>query len=102
MRRHITFRSSALFQRKNLFTLGWLDTYLSVDLWSGDKRLSDIAATDYRRLLETDAVRHGFHYPATLKLNGRALPAYFISHHMAHAASIYYPLGSAECGHPDS
>jgi len=77
---------------KDLFTLGWLDTYLSVDLWSGDKRLTDIAATDYRRLLETDAVRHGFHYPATLKLNGRALPAYFISHHMAHAASIYYPL----------
>lgn len=78
---------------KDLFVLGWLDTYLSVDLWSGDKRLRDIAKTDYGRLLETDAVRHGFHYPATLMLNGRALPAYFISHQMAHAASIYYPLG---------
>jgi carbamoyltransferase len=78
---------------RDLFSLGWLDTYLSVDLWSGNKRLSEIAATDYRRLLETDVVRHGFHYPATLKLNGRTIPAYFISHHMAHAASIYYPLG---------
>jgi len=78
---------------RSLFSLGWLDTYLSVDLWSGNKSLADIAATDYRRLLDTDVVRHGFHYPATLKLNGRDIPAYFISHHMAHAASIYYPLG---------
>jgi carbamoyltransferase len=78
---------------KDLFSLGWLDTYLSIDLWSGNKRLADIAATDYRRLLDTDVVRHGFHYPATLKLNARDIPAYFISHHMAHAASIYYPLG---------
>ena len=81
---------------KDLFSLGWLDTYLSVDLWSGNKRLADIAATDYRRLLDTDVVRHGFHYPATLKLDGRDIPAYFISHHMAHAASIYYPLGLTE------
>src|SRR5262245_1859237 len=78
-----------------IFSIGWLDTYLSVDLWSGNRRLAEIAATDYRRLLETDVVRHGFHYPATLTLNGRTIPAYFISHHMAHAASIYYPLGLA-------
>jgi len=38
-------------------------------------------------------IRHGFHYPATLSLNGRAIPAYFIQHHMAHAASIYYLAG---------
>src|SRR5262245_25642254 len=77
---------------RDIFSLGWLDTYLSVDLWSGNKRLPEIAATDYRRLLETDVVRHGFTYPATLKLKGRSIPAFSIRHPTDHPASIYYPL----------
>jgi len=73
--------------------LGWLDTYITAGPWSGRLRLADLARQDYAKFLETDVIRHGFHYPATLRLNGRAIPAYFIQHHMAHAASIYYPAG---------
>lgn len=73
--------------------LGWLDTYITTGLWARRPRLEEIAATDYGRLLETDVVRRGFHFPATLALDGRPIPAYLIHHHMAHAASIYYLAG---------
>ena len=74
--------------------LGWMDTYITADPWTTRPRLRDIAARPTtRRFLDTDMIRHGFHYPATLTLNGRAIPAYFIQHHMAHAASIYYLAG---------
>ena len=73
--------------------LGWMDTYITADPWTTRPRLRDIAKGDYGRFLDTDMIRHGFHYPATLTLNGRAIPAYFIQHHMAHAASIYYLAG---------
>lgn len=73
--------------------LGWLDTYISAEPWAAQPRLAEFATRDYARFLETDVIRHGFHYPATLTLNGHPIPAYFISHHMAHAASIYYPTG---------
>jgi carbamoyltransferase len=72
---------------------GWMDTYITADPWAKQPRLAELAAGDYARFLETDVIRHGFHYPATLTLDGRAIPAYFIQHHMAHAASIYYPAG---------
>jgi carbamoyltransferase len=74
-------------------SLGWMDTYISAQPWTDRPRLRDIAARDYRRFIDTDVVRHGFHFPALLTLNGQAIPAYFIHHHMAHAASIYYPSG---------
>ncbi len=73
--------------------LGWLDTYITTDLWATQPRLAEIAARDYSPMIETDVVRHGFHYPASLTLNGRRIPAYFIQHHLAHAASIYYLSG---------
>jgi len=73
--------------------LGWMDTYISADPWTTRPRLRDLAKADYSRFLATDMIRHDFHYPGTLTLNGRAIPAYFIQHHMAHAASIYYLAG---------
>jgi carbamoyltransferase len=73
--------------------LGWMDSYISAEPWTNRPRLRDIAARDYGPFTRTDVIRHGFHYPAVLTLNGRAIPAYFIQHHMAHAASIYYPVG---------
>ena len=72
---------------------GWLDTYVTVDQWGAKPGLADIAGRDYSRFLETDFIRHGFHFPATLTFDGRRIPAYFIQHHMAHAASIYYLTG---------
>jgi carbamoyltransferase len=73
--------------------LGWMDTYITADPWTTRPRLRDLAKGDYGRFLDTDMIRHGFHYPATLTLNGHVIPAYFIQHHMAHAASIYYLAG---------
>jgi len=73
--------------------LGWLDTYVTVDQWASKPGLADIGDRDYSRFLETDFIRHGFHFPAMLNFNGRCIPAYFIQHHMAHAASIYYLTG---------
>ncbi|MGH6931461.1 MAG: carbamoyltransferase C-terminal domain-containing protein [Dongiaceae bacterium] len=75
------------------FKLGWLDTYITADPWARRPRMAELGTRDYSRFLQTDVIRHGFHYPATLVLNGRRIPAYFISHHMAHAASIYYQTG---------
>ncbi len=72
---------------------GWMDSYISAQPWTDRPRLRDIGARDYSRLIHTDVIRRGFHYPAVLTLNGHAIPAYFIHHHMAHAASIYYPSG---------
>jgi carbamoyltransferase len=74
-------------------SLGWLDTYITAGPWTARPRLRQLASGDYGKFLETDVIRHGFHYPATLHVNGRAIPAYFIQHHMAHAASIYYLAG---------
>jgi carbamoyltransferase len=73
--------------------LGWMDTYISAGPWATRPRLQEIAGRDYAQFLDTDVIRHGFHYPAVLTLNGRAIPAYFIQHHLAHAASIYYLTG---------
>ena len=73
--------------------LGWMDTYITAGPWAARPGLREIAGRDYSQFIQTDVVRHGFHYPAVLTLNGRAIPAYFIQHHMAHAASIYYPAG---------
>jgi carbamoyltransferase len=70
-----------------------MDTYINAGPWATRPRLRDIAGRDYSQFIETDVIRHGFHYPAVLTLNGRAIPAYFIQHHMAHAASIYYLAG---------
>ncbi len=75
------------------FHLGWLDTYITAEPWATQPKLDDFPVRDYSRFVATDVLRHGFHYPATLMLNGRKIPAYFVNHHMAHAASIYYPAG---------
>lgn len=79
--------------RSAFSSLGWLDTYITAGPWNTRPRLRELAAKDFSQFVETDVIRHGFHYPATLTLNGRAIPAYFIQHHMAHAASIYYLTG---------
>lgn len=79
--------------RSAFSSLGWLDTYITAGPWNTRPRLRELAAKDFSQFLETDVIRRGFHYPATLTLNGRRIPAYFIQHHMAHAASIYYLTG---------
>ncbi|HWE01031.1 MAG TPA: carbamoyltransferase C-terminal domain-containing protein [Tepidisphaeraceae bacterium] len=71
---------------------GWIDRYFTSTLWPG-ATLTEIARTDFSPLLSDDTVRHGFHYPVTVNLAGRAVPGYFVAHHAAHAASSYYQSG---------
>jgi carbamoyltransferase len=71
---------------------GWIDSYIHSNLWK-ESTLGEIAASNFNALLNDDATRHGFHYPVTIQLAGRAVAGYFIAHHMAHAASTYYQSG---------
>jgi carbamoyltransferase len=71
---------------------GWMDRYFKSKLWPG-ATLAQIASTDFSPLLADNKARHGFHYPVTVNLAGRAVPGYFVAHHAAHAASTYYQSG---------
>lgn len=71
---------------------GTLDIFAQSPLWQGGT-LDALAATDLSDLLNGGSLRQGFHYPATVRIAGHALPAYFIAHHAAHAASNYYQSG---------
>ncbi|HZK82584.1 MAG TPA: carbamoyltransferase C-terminal domain-containing protein, partial [Humisphaera sp.] len=71
---------------------GWMDIYVRSSLWPG-ATLDQIAASDFSAHLKDDSVRHGFHYPVTVNLDGHSIAGYFIAHHAAHAASTYYQSG---------
>lgn len=77
--------------REKLFELGWLDTYVTLDPWTRAPGLEALGRLDLRACVDSDASRFGFHYPVTVSLAGRSLPGYFVNHHLAHAASAYYP-----------
>jgi len=77
---------------ENFSAFGWMDKYFTSKLWPG-ATLGQISATDFSPLLANDDARHGFHYPVTVNLDGRAVPGYFVAHHAAHAASTYYQSG---------
>jgi carbamoyltransferase len=79
---------------KNL--LPSFEKFLQREEWNKRLKLSEIAATDYRDLLDDDA-RYGFHYPATVHFEGRAIPAYLIAHHCAHACYSFF-----ESPYPDA
>lgn len=75
---------------------GALQSCLVCDDWVMPSGLAGLVAADYRRILSNDDLRLGMHFPMTVQLFGRSLPAYSILHHAAHAASGYYPCGRAE------
>lgn len=77
--------------RSEIFDLGWLDTYVTLDAWRRPDGLRDLAKADFRACVESEASRLGFHYPVSVRIDGRVLPGYFVNHHLAHAASAYYP-----------
>jgi len=69
---------------------GWMDTYITDEFWQKPKSLLDIEKNGFKKYLETEHFRKGFHYPVTVNLLGHTLPGYFIHHHMCHAACSYY------------
>jgi len=77
----------------SLGVTGYLSDYIHVTRWGEALGLEDIAKFDHSPLAESQDARMGFHYPFTVRLHGREIPAYVIQHHAAHAASSYYPSG---------
>ncbi|MGE3316093.1 MAG: carbamoyltransferase C-terminal domain-containing protein [Planctomycetaceae bacterium] len=71
-------------------TIGNIEDYLWVEEWDRNRTLSEIAKANYSGIFKTEATRLGFHYPATVHLFGREIPACILSHQMAHAAYAYY------------
>jgi carbamoyltransferase len=81
----------------NLSDIAWaphIDKFSTCDEWSGKESLGLdwIRNFPVKKLLSMPEMRHAFHYPITVLINGIKLPAYYIYHHMAHAASAYYPV----------
>jgi carbamoyltransferase len=82
-------------QASDFTTVEWIDDYVVHPGWTG-MTLQDIGRIDASALLREDLLRHGFHYPATVILDERPVPASFVNHHAAHAASSFYQSGFGE------
>jgi carbamoyltransferase len=74
----------------------WLDNYAYNPIWNTEPTLDDLAMKNLGDITGNDAMRLGFHYPAVLSLYGENIPAYFVHHHAAHAASGYYLSGFSD------
>ena len=75
---------------------GWLDHYVSDDFWKPPKTLKELSSSKLSSEVKSDYLRFGFHYPASVSLQGCRLPAFLIHHHACHAASSYYQSGFAK------
>lgn len=73
---------------KKLF--GEFERFVDADVWHKVVKLDDVANTDYSHFIKTNDVSYGFHYPVTLKLLDRKIPAFVFSHHYAHIAYSFY------------
>lgn len=72
---------------------GWIDEYVNDDRWHPPKTLKTLSSTPLSSTVKNDFLRYGFHYPASIILQGTLIPAFFINHHACHAASSYYQSG---------
>jgi carbamoyltransferase len=81
--------------RESFSAVGTMDQFIGSPDWSG-ATLDQIAGTDYSATLKNESIRHGFHYPVSVRVAGHDLPGYFIAHHAAHAASNFYQSGFHE------
>ncbi|MEW6688690.1 MAG: carbamoyltransferase C-terminal domain-containing protein [Pseudomonadota bacterium] len=82
--------------RGEIASVGWIDNYVMLDQWQQGATLEEMSRRNVAALLDSAALKYGFHLPATVVLDGRELPAFFVQHHMAHAASVYYRAGYRE------
>ncbi|MGW1196567.1 carbamoyltransferase C-terminal domain-containing protein [Streptomyces sp. NPDC002536] len=46
----------------------------------------------------SDELRHGFHAPVVVEIDGSRIPGYAVHHHFAHAACSYYQSGFRQAG----
>jgi len=77
---------------KNEFC-GWIDEYVYDEMWHPPKTLKALSSTKLSPGVKNEFLRYGFHYPASIRLQGCLLPAFFVNHHACHAASSYYQSG---------
>lgn len=77
-----------LYDDKKVF--GGFEHFIDTPIWHDVVRLEDIKRCNYSEFIEKDDVSQGFHYPATLVLNGLEIPAYIFEHHYAHLAYSFY------------
>lgn len=75
--------------REQFSAVDWIDQYISHPLWK-PRTLQAILDTNYSYLLKQESLSLGFHLPTKVTLDGFAIPAFFINHHVCHAASSYY------------
>lgn len=69
---------------------GGFEHFIQSPVWEKRRTFKEISTMSYAPFIETDEVSHGFHYPATLNIVGKKIPAYIFSHHFAHAAYAFY------------
>jgi len=82
-------------KREDFARFGMVDIFAHHPDWK-PASLAELASKDFSSLLSGDGLRHGFHYPVTVRFGDQTLPGYLIAHHMAHAASCYYQSGFTE------
>jgi carbamoyltransferase len=76
--------------RGEIETIGWLDDYVNTGQWAKGATLDEVSRCNAAPLMQEEAVKYGFHYPVTVTFRDRSMPAYFVHHHVAHAASCFY------------
>lgn len=81
------------FEGKDNELSGWIDEYTYDSLWRPPKTLKELSTTRLSSSIRNEAMRFGFHYPASLSLDDYLVPAFFINHHACHASSSYYQSG---------
>ena len=84
------FPEHKTIKREDLGTTTTFSNFVNTPIWDEAVGLSDLANLDINPFLNTNMLRYGFHYPMTVTLKGRQIPAIFVQHHASHAASAYY------------
>ena len=79
--------------REEFVSTGCIDRFIADPAWEEGATFAELRL---RPVTLSEEKRFGFHHPAVVCLRGRTVPAYFIHHHLAHAASSYYLSGFQE------
>jgi len=92
--RHLVLRAKAYFPEHagdgDLAAIGAFDRPLVPQTWVEEVGLSEVAARGPGSMQESD-LRFAMHLPVTVRLAGHSLAGYMVHHHLAHAASVFYP-----------
>ena len=87
---HNMFPERRYVKKEDLGITGFLSGYITSPIWEKEMGLGDIANLDIKPILNDERFRTGLHYPITVVLKNRRIPAVIVQHHAAHAASTFY------------